>query len=116
MDNFFFNDQFYSDLTDLCEYEGWEKEDIELYDEDFKLEVYGSILEPIFQLDAEWITERIDEERFSEDGVDNEISKLTKLLESNIDFEKINSQIQKMYYSNRKKHYFTKADLLEAVS
>ena len=116
MENFFYNDNFYSELSECCDYNDWDKEEIESYPDDFKLEVECSELSPIVEINAEWITEKIDEERFSEYRCDDEVSKIMKILNENIDFEKINRLIPKLYYGNRKKHYFTKADLLEAVS
>ena len=116
MENFFYNDTFYSELSEYCDYNDLDKEEIESYPDDFKLEVECSELAPIVKIDAEWITERIDEERFSEERCDDEVSKIMKILNENIDFEKINLLIPQLYYGNRKKHYFTKADLLEAVS
>ena len=116
MENFFYNDNFYSELSECCDYNDWDKEEIESFPDDFKLEVECSILEPIVTIDAEWITERIDEERFSEERCNDEVSKIMKILNENIDFEKINSLIPNLYYGNKKKHYFTKDDLLEAVS
>lgn len=116
MENFFYNDKFYIDLTTLCEDYGWDIEDMESLPIDFKIEVEGSQLKPIVKIDAEWITERIDEERFSENGCDEEFSKIMEILNENCDFEKINSLLPKLYYSDRSKHYFTKQDLIDAVS
>jgi hypothetical protein len=116
MENFFYNDIFYSELSECCDYNNWDKEEIESYPDDFKLEVECSELNSIVEIDAEWITERIDEERFSENRCDDEVSKIMKILNENMDFEKINALIPKLYYGNRKKHYFSKSDLLEAVS
>lgn len=114
MENFFYGDTFFSDLTECCEYNEWTLEEIEEYPDDFKLEVECSVLEPIFRLSVDWIIDRINDERFSEDG--DEVSKIVKILEDNINFDKINEQIPQFYYGSRKKHYFSKSDLLEAVS
>lgn len=116
MEYFIYNYHFYSELSECCDYNDWDRGEIESFPDDFKLEVELSELAPIVQIDAEWITERISEDRFSEDRCDDEVSKIMKILNENIDFEKINALIPKLYYGNRKKHYFTKADLLEAVS
>lgn len=116
MENFFFNDNFYSDLTECCDYNGWDEEEIKSYPEDYKLEVELSVLEPIFKLSADWIAENINEERFSDERNDEEISKIMQILNENIDFEKINLLIPKLFYPTEKKYYFTKNDLLEAVS
>ena len=113
MENFFVDDIFYTDLSELCEYQCWEKSEIELYSDDYRLEVRPAVLEPIVKFNALDITERIEDDRFSENGIDNEIKKIAKILDDNIDFDRINSQIPKLYYSTYKKHHFTKQDLLE---
>lgn len=115
MENFFYNDNFYYELSDCINYNDWDKEEIESYPDDFKLEVICSELQYIVQIDAEWITERICDHRFSEQNSDKEVTSIMNILNDNIDFEKINSLIPKLYYPSRKKHYFTKTDLLEAL-
>lgn len=116
MENFFYEDNFYTELCELCEYQDWDKEYIQTLPEDYTIEVMLTDAEPIFKLDAEWITERIDEERFSENNCDDEYSRITKILNENIDFEKINALIPQLYYGNRAIYHFTKQDLLDAVS
>jgi hypothetical protein len=116
MEPFFYNDNFYTELEDLCSYEEWDKEEIQSWPDDFKLEADCCDLETIEEIDAEWIASRIDDERFSEESYDKEYAKILKVLNENIDFDKINSLLPKLYYSNRSKLYFTKADLLEACS
>lgn len=116
MENFFYNNDFYNELSDLCNYMNWDEEEINSFEDDFKLEVNQSRLEPMFKIDSEWITERIPEHRFSEQDGDSEVTKIMKILDNNIDFNKINSLIPKAYYSTRIKHYFSKKDLLEAIS
>ncbi len=115
-ENFFYNDKFYSDLTECCDYNDWDEEYIASLPDDYKLEVTCADLQPIVNLDANWISERIDDERFSEDNCDKETEKIMKVLNENIDFEKINSLMPKLYYSTRTKVYFTKQDLLKANS
>lgn len=62
--NFFYEDNFFSDLYELCEYNDWDKEEIDTFSDDFTIDVYEGNLEPIFQLSSKWITECIDEFRF----------------------------------------------------
>ena len=64
MEDFFYNNDFYSELSDLCNYMDWDEDEINSFEDDFKLEVNQSRLEPIFKIDSEWITERISEYRF----------------------------------------------------
>ena len=57
--------------------------------------------------------DRINEERFDEDG--HPYDKVVKVFKDNIDFEKINSQMPKLYYGNNKSFLVTKQDLLEFI-
>ena len=115
MENFFVDDNFYTELSELIDYKCWDKELVENLPDNYTLEVVTSSLEPIIILDAERITEILGEERFSENGSENEISKIIKILNENIEFEKINNEIPTLYYPSRKKHLFTKFELLECV-
>ena len=115
MEDFFYNNDFYSELSDLCNYMDWGDDEINLLEDGFKLEVNLSALEPIVKFDSEWITERIKENRFSEQNSDSEVTIIMKILDDNIDFDKINSLIPKCYYPTKLKHYFNKQDLLDAL-
>jgi hypothetical protein len=116
--NFFEDGNFYTNLEDFIYkvFDG-EKEQIEELEHDTIFNCKSSKLEPILSLSAEWISERIDDDRFSENNNDGEIEKIFKVLENNIDYENINSLMPKLYYENHKdKFTITKQDLLDAVS
>jgi len=114
MENFFYDDKFYSDLGELMEdIDLFEKDDVLKLPDDYSLDCKGSKLEPIITLSPEWISERIDDERFSEDG--DEIEKVEKALLASVDFEKVNSLLPKLYYVSREKVIITKADMLDWV-
>ena len=90
MENFFYNDTFYSDLGELMDdFDFYEEEDVLKLPDNYSLDCKSSSLEPIVNLSADWISERIDEERFTEDG--NEIEKIEKILSANIDFDKLSA-------------------------
>jgi len=117
MDNFFKDGYFYTDLEDFIDrvFDG-EKEQIEDLEDDVVFNCKGSILEPILSLSAEWIAERIDDDRFSENNDENEFEKIMKVLSGNIDFDKINALFPKLYYENyRDRFTITKQDLLNAL-
>ncbi len=116
MENFFVDDYFYREIEDLVEelFYG-DEEEIEELPDDYELEAVESILEPIVQLNGEWITEKIDSDRFSEDWADDEVSKIMKILNANIDWDKINKEIPSLYYETRNKFFITKTDLLDAI-
>ncbi len=110
MENFFYYSKFYSDIEELMIDLEIDEESIESMP-DFYL-CYKSKCEPIVQFDADWMLERIDEERFTEERFEKESEKIHKLL-SEIDFSKINEQIPKVYYESFEKFEITKADLYE---
>ena len=114
MENFFYSDKFYSDLGELMDdLDLYEDEDVSKLPDDYSLDCKYSELEPIVTLSADWIGERIDEERFTEDG--DEIEKIEKILSANIDFEKVNSLMPKLYYESIEKFKITKADMVEWI-
>jgi hypothetical protein len=113
MENFFYNDKFYSDMEELMDDLDYYEEDVLKLPDDYSLDCKGFKLEPIVTLSADWIGERIDEERFTEDG--DEIEKILKVLSANIDFDKINSLMPKIYYESGEKFKITKADMLEWI-
>ena len=108
MDNFYYSDEFYREIGDLME-DLEIDEDCSNIPDDWKIECKKSSLEPLFQLSADWILERIDEERFTEDGRESEI--IYDLLKE-IDFSSVNERIPKLYYEIPQKFIITKQDLL----
>lgn len=115
-ENFFKYDKFYSDFDDLLsELEIDELEDAKNLPDDYSIECHESRKEPIVRLDAAWILERIDEERFPEEDNDRTSSKIAKILKEHIDFDKINSLMPELYYEDRKKFVITKQDIINYV-
>ena len=116
MENFFYNDNFYSDLDSFIHENFDDEGEISELEDNKEYLCKGSTLEPIIPLSAKWIVNRIDDERFSENNNDQECEKIISILDSNIDYEKINSLIPKLYYENTKdKFTITKQDLLNAI-
>ena len=113
MENFFIEDTFISDFDDLMDHFDIDEEKLHEVEEDWSCEIFLTDLEPVFVLDADWITEKIDEERLGEDG--HVIEKVEKSLLQSIDFEKVNAAIPKFYYPNGKSHTLTKKDLINYV-
>lgn len=117
IENFFEDGEFYTDLEDFIYkvFDG-EEEQVRELEEDAVFECKGSKLEPIIDFTSQWITERIDDDRFSENNSENEYEKITKVLDENIDFKKITNLLPKLYYENYKdKFSITKQDLLDAL-
>lgn len=116
MENIFHDDEFYRELEDLLEELELDKESIEELPEDYELWIEESVLQPLVTFDPHYIIERIGDERFSENNVDDEYDKISNALKKHVDFEALNAAIPKLYYPTRKKHKFTKKDLLEYIS
>ncbi len=115
MENIFFNDHFFNDLTELLEYEEIEKEEIEEKQDDYYIEVGVGELEPILKFDVNHLSEYLydmNEERFPED-VDEMLVKIVKVLKNNIDFAKLNELMPKLYYDSGTVKIF-KSELLNA--
>lgn len=108
MENFFIDEEFYSDLGVYID--TLDDEEFEALEDDWSIVATESSLEPIFQLTADWIIDMVPEERFSEDG--DEYERVQAAL-SKIDYAAVNAAIPKMYYGTKKEFTITKADLLE---
>lgn len=115
MQNFIYDEEFYHELEDLIMSREWD-EDIDELPDDFKIEIELTTLEPIVRIDAEWVAERIDIERFSDNNEDREFEKVCEVLDQNIDFEKVTSLLPKLHYGNRKKETITKQDIINYIS
>ena len=118
MENFFYNDKFYSSIEEylIDVYEEHDDEELlkilNALSENYTLVVKESSLEPVFQLTPDWILDHIDEERYTEEGT--EYDKIYNELKK-VDFTDFNSKVPKLYYESRMNFKITKADLLEAV-
>jgi len=116
MENFFYNNDYFTDLEDFIEKVFDDEDEIQDLEDDKEYLCKGSTFEPILKLSAEWIAERIDDDRFSENNSDGEIEEISEILEKNIDYEKINALMPKLYYENyRDRFTITKQDLLNAL-
>ena len=112
IENFFYNDKFYDDIEAFMIDLDIDEETIESMS-DFYICRRGK-LEPLFVLNADWIIDRIDEERFSEDNNENEYKKVVEAL-NQIDFTKVNEKIPKLWYESYELFEITKADLYQAL-
>lgn len=113
-ENFFYQDEYYSTIDDFMdELFSNDKEHVATLADNKEFVCNTSKLSPIWQFDADSITESIDDERFSERNVDDEFRSISKILSDNIDFENINSLIPKLYYPSKETFVITKKDLLD---
>lgn len=121
MENFFYNDKFYSDLDELISDLDLENDGaIALLEEDWKITVEDSKLEKIFKLEEKFVInavlEQTDkwEERFPEDS-DHTFEQIEKAIKDSIDIDKLNSLLPELYYLNGEKFEITKQDLLNHI-
>jgi len=115
MENFFYQGDFYSDLESFIDENFPDVSEINELEDDKLFHCKGSKLESIISLSAAWITNRIDDDRFSENDSDSEWNKIKRILENNIDYEKINSLLPKLYYEDYKQSFtISKQDLLDS--
>ena len=106
----YYNENFYHELSDLVE-----DIDLEALKPGDTITVEDCDLEPIITLSADNLldcTESLWEERTSEYG--DEYEAILKAFEDNIDFEKLNAAMPKLYYPNGKETIYTYEQLLEA--
>lgn len=112
MENFFYEDTFYSELSDLAD-----DFEIDFLPDDWQIKCFESKLEPIVVLNKAWISEIIyntEEERFPED-YDSIEKRFSKALDA-IDFTKANELMPKLYYPSGKSFIITKADILAYIN
>lgn len=115
MENFFYKQEFYSDMDNLVDYvEDNEDCKIEELPDTWEIKVEETTLEPMFQLKIDRLMDLVPEDRMSEDG--DELDTVRRVFTERIDFEAINSRLPKFYYPNGKMSTITKADLLEYIS
>ena len=111
----YYNEKYYSDIEELSEDLFPNEEEIINLDDDYKLEVYDTIEKPITKLSAEWMVENMDEECWPDEDNDSCYNRVKKIFSENIDFDKINSLLPKLWWPD-KKYYLTKKDFLETIS
>lgn len=107
---FFYNDDFYYSIDELIDKIVSEDCDINDLPEDYKIEATKAQLLPIIQYKAENLADMAEE--FSEYNGEQEYEEILKAIEKHCDFEKLNSEIPKLWYENySEKFTITKNDL-----
>jgi len=114
MENFIYSDKFYSDMDEFLEDEGITEDNCKDFPPDRSFECFDCELEKVVVLNAEWIEERIDSERYPEES-DRMEEKLRKAL-AEIDFTKANELMPSLWYPTRKKFSITMADIIQHFS
>ncbi len=117
MENFFYEDNFCSDIDDFAKIFDIDEDNVNELKDDWAVKIELSDLEPIFNIDAENLCQLLadaNEDRLSEDF--DEEQRVLMALSETIDFEKLKEALPKLYYPNNKFEIITKADLVEWFS
>ena len=115
MENFFYNDNFYSDLGELIDYLDLDPETME---GDWVINCEATTLEKIFVMDKKFITDAIVnktdrwEDRFPEES-DDLFTRIEKAISNAIDIDKLNEGLPSLHYANGTKFHITKADIID---
>lgn len=110
---YYYNENFYYQIADIIE-----DLDLDAMTETEILKVENCTEEPIITLSARLIADSLEsnlEERHSENNADGELEKIIKVLNNNIDFNKINSELPKLWYPNNTFETFTKKQLIDLI-
>ncbi len=122
MENFFIDEKFYSDLSDLMDEMEIEEDNIHELPDDWSQKIQLSKLEKIFTLDKKFVADAIMqktdtwEERFPEDPSDKFMKKIEMAIENGIDIDKMNALIPELYYPINEFVTITKKDLIEWIN
>ncbi len=112
MENFFYDDEYYHSIEDLIDENDLE-DLIQDAPDDWKIEVYQGIEQPAIKLSVDWIIDRISAENLTNDG--DVWEEVERVLSRNIDFERINARMPRLWFISREKHVITKQDILDAL-
>lgn len=114
MENFFYDENFCSDLSDLMEVFDI-KEPKELKD-GWTCKVELTELEPIFKINAEKLCQLLcdcNEERLGEDFDNRDEERVIKAIKESCDFDKLKELLPKYYYPRSNFKVVTKQDLID---
>ena len=114
MENFFYDDRFCGDLSDLMDV--FDIEEPKNLKDDWTCKVEMSELEPCIKLNAKKLLEILineNEERFGENFDASDEDKIMKCLTDSIDFDKLKDLMPKYYYPQSKFKVVTKQDLID---
>jgi hypothetical protein len=109
MENFFIDEQFYTDIPALIA----DLEDVESLPDDWSCTVELAELEPIFNIDidrlCQWLADENEERLTDNEGEEDAV---LEALRACIDFDKLAELLPRYYYPAEKFAKITKKDLL----
>jgi len=121
MENFFYDDRFCSDISDLMDVFDIDDENLAELEDDWLVTCEETTLEKMFVIKKDFAVKAIVnqtdtwEDRFPEES-DDLFKQIEKAIGDAIDIDKLNEGLPSLYYPNGKKFKVTKADLVEYCS
>lgn len=118
MENFFYDDKFCSDISDLMDVFDIDEDNLAELEDGWSVTCEETTLEKIFVIKKEFavnaIIEQTDtwEDRFPEES-DDLFRRIKEAIDDAIDIEKLNEGLPSLYYPNGKKFKITKKDLID---
>lgn len=107
---YYYNEKYYSEIEDIIQ-----GIDLDCMDESESIEVENCTLQPIITLNEDVIINSLEsdlEERYSEDDGESEFNQIKEVLKKNIDFDKLNSELPKLWYPNNTFETYNKGQLI----
>jgi len=115
MENFFIDDNFYSDLNEFIDH--LDVDSVEEIPNEWTWRAELSTFEPMFKLDSEIMASLVGDAYDERYGEDQDLSeKIIKALNESVDWDKLNSLIPKFYYANGEYETITKQDLIDHLT
>lgn len=117
MENFFYCDNFYSDISDLMDELEIDEDNVNDLPGDWEVEVEDTTKEKIFVFEKQSVSDAIIEttdrweERFPEES-ESTFKQIESAIKAGIDIDKINELLPSLYYANGEMSIITKDDLI----
>jgi len=105
---YLYKNKFYEQIKDI-----FDLEEINNFEDGWECEIQMCSQQTIETIDGDYIADRIDDDRFSEDNDIDEKEQIAKILNDYIDWKSINAMLPKLWYANGKIQKMTKQKLLE---
>jgi len=121
MENFFYNENFCSDIESLMSDLDLDEDEIQDLEDDWHVTCEETTLEKIFVIKKDFAVNAIMnqtetwEDRFPEE-CDDLFKRIESAIEQSIDIEKMNNLLPELYYPNGKMFKITKKDLLDYIN
>lgn len=108
-------DEIFFDEALDCFEQTYDLDELLESDEDWVVKLEICELDHIVQFDGNSISEYIDDERLTEDNDVNDRKRVAEVLNTHIDWDKVNSLIPKLWYGTGKYETFTKQEVINEL-